>query len=63
MAADAGLGYLLFWSNANLDTPLLFAVLFCLMMIGLTLYYAVEFLEAWALPWHVSVRSDELQLT
>ena len=50
VGADAGLGYLLLWSNANLDTPLLFAVLFCLMVIGLTLYYAVEFLEAWALP-------------
>ena len=31
VGADAGLGYLLLWSNANLDTPLLFAVLFCLM--------------------------------
>ena len=61
--ADAGLGYLLLWSNANLDTPLLFAVLVCLMVIGLALYYAVEFLEAWALPWHVSVRGDNLQLT
>jgi NitT/TauT family transport system permease protein len=63
VGADAGLGYLLLWSNANLDTPLLFAVLFCLMLIGLALYYAVEFLEAWALPWHVSVRTDDLQLT
>jgi ABC-type nitrate/sulfonate/bicarbonate transport system, permease component len=63
VGADAGLGYLLLWSNANLDTPLLFAVLFCLMVIGLALYYAVEFLEAWALPWHVSVRTDDLQLT
>jgi NitT/TauT family transport system permease protein len=63
VGADAGLGYLLLWSNANLDTPLLFAVLVCLMLIGLVLYYAVEFLEVWALPWHVSVRIDEHQLT
>lgn len=60
VGADAGLGYLLLWSNANLDTPLLFAVLVCLMLIGLVLYYAVEYLEAYALPWHVSVRVDEL---
>jgi len=63
VGADAGLGYLLLWSNANLDTPLLFAVLVCLMVIGLVLYYAVELLEAWALPWHISVRADDLQLT
>lgn len=63
VGADAGLGYLLLWSNANLDTPLLFAVLFCLMVIGLVLYYAVELLEAWVLPWHVSIRGDDLQLT
>lgn len=63
VGADAGLGYLLLWSNANLDTPLLFAVLVCLMLIGLVLYYAVEFLEAWALPWHVSMRAEELQLS
>ncbi|MFN8701457.1 MAG: ABC transporter permease [Rhodospirillales bacterium] len=60
VGADAGLGYLLLWSNANLDTPLLFAVLVCLMFIGLILYYAVEWIEAYALPWHVSVRVDEL---
>ena len=62
VGADKGLGYLLLWSNANLDTPLLFAVLLCLMVIGLLLYYAVEFLERRLIPWHVSVRADELQL-
>jgi len=63
VGADAGLGYLLLWSNANLDTPLLFSVLVLLMLIGLALYYAVEAVEAWALPWHVSMRGDELRLT
>jgi NitT/TauT family transport system permease protein len=63
VGADAGLGYLLLWSNANLDTPLLFAVLICLMLIGLVLYYAVEYLERRALPWHVSVRDQDLQFT
>ena len=62
VGADKGLGYLLLWSNANMDTPLLFAVLLCLMVIGLLLYYAVEFLERRLIPWHVSVREDDLQL-
>jgi NitT/TauT family transport system permease protein len=50
VGADEGPGYLLLWSNAKLDTPLLFAVLVCLMLIGLVLYCFVEFLETWALP-------------
>ncbi|MGF7159928.1 NitT/TauT family transport system permease protein [Rhodoligotrophos appendicifer] len=58
VAADKGLGYLLIWSNANLDTPLLFAILFCLMVIGLGLYYLVEAAEKFALPWHVSQRGQ-----
>jgi NitT/TauT family transport system permease protein len=62
VGADKGLGYLLLQSNANMDTSLLFAVLFCLMAIGLVLYYAVEFCERRLIPWHVSVRADDLHL-
>ncbi len=63
VGADSGLGYLLLWANANLDTPLLFAILVCLMVIGLALYYAVEVSSAWSLPWHVSVRRPTLRAT
>jgi NitT/TauT family transport system permease protein len=62
VGAESGLGYLLLWANANLDTPLLFAVLVALMVIGLVLYYAVEFAERFAIPWHISVRGDDLHL-
>lgn len=63
VGADSGLGYLLLWANANLDTPLLFAILVCLMMIGLALYYVVEVMERLVLPWHVSVRERALGAT
>jgi NitT/TauT family transport system permease protein len=63
VGAESGLGYLLLWANANLDTPLLFAILVCLMVIGLVLYYAVELLERLLLPWHVSVREGTLRAT
>ena len=63
VGADSGLGYLLLWANANLDTPLLFAILVCLMVIGLLLYYAVELVERLLLPWHVSVRQATLRAT
>lgn len=59
VGAESGLGYLLLWANANLDTPLLFAILVCLMAIGLVLYYGVALAERLALPWHVSMRAAE----
>jgi NitT/TauT family transport system permease protein len=62
VGADKGLGYLLLWANANMDTPLLFAVLICLMAIGILLYYIVEFSERKLMPWHVSVRTNDLNL-
>jgi NitT/TauT family transport system permease protein len=62
VGADRGLGYLLLWANANLDTPLLFAILVWLAVIGLALYYAVEWAERVALPWHVSMRGRDLPL-
>jgi NitT/TauT family transport system permease protein len=60
VGADRGLGYLLIWANANLDTTLLFAILVYLAVIGLILYYAVEFAEKLLLPWHVSMRGVDL---
>jgi NitT/TauT family transport system permease protein len=63
VGADKGLGYLLIWANANLDTTLLFAILVYLAVIGLVLYYAVELVEKLALPWHVSMRSRDLSPT
>ncbi|WP_210482921.1 ABC transporter permease [Microvirga antarctica] len=61
VGAESGLGYLLLSANANLDTALLFAVLVALMVIGLVLYYAVELAERLMIPWHISIRSDELR--
>ncbi len=58
VASDRGLGYLLMSYNGNLDTPGSFAAILVLSILGLALYGAVEWLEAWALPWHVSRRRD-----
>ena len=62
VGADRGLGYLLLWANANLDTPLLFAILVWLAVIGLLLYYSVEAVERIMLPWHISQRGRDLPL-
>lgn len=60
VGATQGLGYLLLQANANLDTSLLFAVLVELTVIGLVLYYTVETIERYALPWHASAQLQDL---
>lgn len=60
VGANAGLGYLLLQANANLDTTLLFAVLIVLLIIGVVLYYAVEFVERLVIPWHSTIRLQNM---
>lgn len=52
VGADAGLGYLLVYANTLLDSTLLFAALFLLIVIGVVLFVAVGLLERVLLPWH-----------
>ncbi len=42
VASDRGLGYLLLQYNGQLDTPMVFATIVVLSLIGLAVYYAVE---------------------
>jgi NitT/TauT family transport system permease protein len=60
VGANAGLGYLLLQANANLDTSLLFSVLAALMVIGVVLYYAVEVVERFSIPWHNTIRLQNM---
>ena len=54
VASDRGLGYLLLQYNGQLETPMVFATIVLLSLIGLAVYYAVEMIERLAIPWHVS---------
>lgn len=63
VGATEGLGYLLLRANANLDTPLLFAAIAILTVVGLVLYYAVTLIERLVIPWHVSQRSESSSTT
>jgi NitT/TauT family transport system permease protein len=56
VASDRGLGYLLLQYNGNLDTPMSFAAVFVLSVMGFALYAAVDLAERHAIPWHVSRR-------
>jgi NitT/TauT family transport system permease protein len=54
VASDRGLGYLLLQYNGQLDTPMVFATIVILSLIGVVVYYGVEIVERLAIPWHVS---------
>jgi NitT/TauT family transport system permease protein len=57
VGANSGIGYLLQMANGNFDLPLMFAGLFVLSIIGVILFVALELVERWVIPWHVSQRS------
>jgi len=63
VASDKGLGYLLLQYNGQLDTPMVFATIVILSLIGLAVYYAVEIVERLAVPWHVSQRATARDAT
>jgi NitT/TauT family transport system permease protein len=54
VASDKGLGYLLLQYNGDLNTPMVFATILVLSLIGLAVYFAVELIERITIPWHVS---------
>lgn len=58
VAAESGVGRLLLSANGNMDTELLFAGLFALVVIGVALFLLMEVLERLMLPWHVSQRLE-----
>lgn len=62
VASDNGLGYLLLGYNGNMNTPMTFAVIVVLSVLGLVLYGAVEAIERVCIPWHVSQRRDDLAI-
>ncbi len=59
VASDKGLGYLLLQYNGQLETPMVFAIVVLLSLIGLGVYYVVELIERFAIPWHVSQQRAE----
>jgi NitT/TauT family transport system permease protein len=63
VASDRGLGYLLVGYSNNMDTPMAFATILVISLMGLALYGAVEAIERIAIPWHVSRRTTEPDLS
>ena len=49
--ANQGLGYMIQFASTQLDTPLIFAALVVVSVLGLAFYYVVEFAERVLVPW------------
>ncbi|MGN6571360.1 MAG: ABC transporter permease [Pseudolabrys sp.] len=49
--ANQGLGYVIQFASTQLDTPLIFAALIVVSILGLAFYYVVEFAEHVLVPW------------
>lgn len=59
--ASQGLGYVIQFASTQLDTPLIFAALTVVSLLGLAFYYAVEFAERILVPW--APKFDPIQST
>ncbi|MET0132783.1 MAG: ABC transporter permease [Kibdelosporangium sp.] len=58
VGAQEGLGYVIQQANGNFDTPVLFAGLIIMSLLGVLLFALVELIEYFVLPWHASRRID-----
>jgi NitT/TauT family transport system permease protein len=63
VGANAGLGYVILQANGNLDTPVLFAGLLIMSLLGVLLFAVVEMVEHLVLPWHASRRRTDTSTT
>ena len=55
VGGNRGLGYLILIANQDLDTPLAFAALLILSVVGIVLYALIELAERLLIPWSASV--------
>jgi NitT/TauT family transport system permease protein len=58
VGASEGLGYVLLVANGQLDSPMLFASLILMSLIGIVLFVLIEMAEALLVPWHASRRAQ-----
>lgn len=49
--SSAGLGHLMLYANSQLEVSLVFAAIFCLSLLGLSLFALMSLLERFAMPW------------
>ena len=58
LGGSEGLGYLVVRTLNDLDAPALFAVIILLAVLGFALYFVVNGLKRFVIPWHESVYGE-----
>jgi NitT/TauT family transport system permease protein len=58
VGSNSGIGYVLQRSIGTFDLPTMFAALVILALLGVVLFWVVDRIERFAIPWHVSQRED-----
>lgn len=58
VGANSGLGFVLQRSIGNFELPTMFAALILLALIGVLLFWLIDLVERFAVPWHASQRQD-----
>jgi NitT/TauT family transport system permease protein len=56
VGSNSGIGYVLQRSIGTFDLPTMFAALVILALLGVMLFWIVDRIERWVIPWHVSQR-------
>jgi len=58
VGSNSGIGYVLQRSIGTFDLPTMFAALVILALLGVILFWVVDRIERFVIPWHVSQRED-----
>jgi NitT/TauT family transport system permease protein len=58
VGANSGIGFVLQRSIGNFELPTMFAALVILAMISVILFWLIDLLERFTVPWHASQRHD-----
>jgi NitT/TauT family transport system permease protein len=58
VGSNSGIGYVLQRSIGTFDLPTMFAALVILALLGVVLFWIVDRIEHFVIPWHVSQRED-----
>src|SRR5258706_8354222 len=58
VGSNSGIGYVLQRSIGTFDLPTMFAALVILALLGVVLFWIVDRIERFVIPWHVSQRED-----
>jgi NitT/TauT family transport system permease protein len=59
VAGERGLGNVILTSQATFNSARAFAAILLLGILGTIMFFSIESFERWALPWHISQRSQK----